>query len=46
MADGAKLNFFTDTGGGLFIFADVVEKLKIPVESVPGDGGRKMETIA
>ncbi|HEX8268178.1 MAG TPA: hypothetical protein VF596_22455 [Pyrinomonadaceae bacterium] len=46
MADGAKLNFFTDTGGGLFVFADVVEKLKIPVESVAGDGGRKMETIA
>ncbi len=29
--DGTTLNFFTDTGGGLFIFSDVVERLKLPL---------------
>ncbi|MDQ4122533.1 MAG: hypothetical protein M3209_13935 [Acidobacteriota bacterium] len=42
--DGEKLSFFTDTGGGLFVFADTVEKLKLPVESV-SEGERKMELI-
>jgi hypothetical protein len=28
-AEGVRLNFFTDTGGGLFLFSDVVEKLKL-----------------
>ncbi len=28
-ADNIKLNLFTDTGGGLFIFGDVAEKLKL-----------------
>lgn len=43
--EGVKLNFFTDTGGGLFIFSDVVERLKIPVERSEGDGGRPMTTV-
>lgn len=29
--DGTTLNFFTDTGGGLFIFSDVAERLKLPL---------------
>jgi hypothetical protein len=29
--DGTTLKFFTDTGGALFIFADVVEQLKLPL---------------
>lgn len=34
-ADGAvTLNFFTDTGGGLFIFSDVAERLKLPLLKV------------
>ena len=28
---GVTLNFFTDTGGGLFIFADAAERLKLPL---------------
>lgn len=30
--DGVTLNFFTDTGGGLFLFSDVVERLKLSVQ--------------
>lgn len=37
-ADGNKLVFFTDTGGGLFLFSDVVERLKIPVVKVEEKG--------
>jgi hypothetical protein len=33
--DRKKLNFFTDTGGGLFVFSDVVEHLKIPTVKSP-----------
>jgi len=43
---GTKLNFFTDTGGGLFIFADVAQNLKIPVENIKADGGRSFEIVA
>lgn len=30
-ADGTTLNLFTDTGGGLFLFSDTVERLKLSV---------------
>ena len=30
-ADGTTLNLFTDTGGGLFLFSDVAERLQLPV---------------
>ena len=29
--DGTTLKFFTDTGGSVFIFADVVDQLKLPL---------------
>jgi hypothetical protein len=35
--DGTVLNFYSDTGGALFIFADVVERLKLA--STKGEGG-------
>lgn len=43
---GAKLNFFTDTGGGLFIFAAAAEQLKLAKTSVKGDDGKTFETVA
>lgn len=36
--DGTTLNFFTDTGGGLFVFSDVVERLKLPVQKPEAEG--------
>ena len=36
--DGTTLKFFTDTGGALFIYADVVEQLKLPLIK-GGSGG-------
>lgn len=36
--DGNKLVFFTDTGGGLFIFADAVERLKLPTTKIQENG--------
>jgi len=36
--DGARLNFFTDTGGGLFIFSDLVERLKLPTTKIEENG--------
>lgn len=36
-ADGVTLNFFTDTGGGLFVFSDVVERLKPPVQKTESE---------
>src|SRR5215213_9082789 len=39
-----KLNFFTDTGGGLFIFSDVVEHLKIPLVKVQ-ENGQTLELV-
>lgn len=38
-ADGTTLNFFTDTGGGLFIFSDVAERLKLLVQEVKTEEG-------
>src|SRR5258708_6287293 len=32
-ADGVKLHLFTDSAGGLFLFADTVEKLNLSVTS-------------
>ncbi len=41
--DGTTLKFFTDTGGGLFIFADVVDQLKLPLmKGSKADGDRVM----
>lgn len=37
--DGVTLNFFTDTGGGLLVFSDVVERLKLPVTKIKTDEG-------
>lgn len=45
-ADGTRLSFFTDTGGGLFLFADTVERLKIETLKIEADGGRKMEVVS
>jgi hypothetical protein len=42
--EGDKLSFFTDTGGGLFIFSDVVDRLKISVLKFE-ENGRPLEYI-
>jgi hypothetical protein len=42
--EGNKLSFFTDTGGGLFIFSDVVDRLKIPILKFE-ESGRPLEYI-
>ncbi|MEJ7576207.1 MAG: hypothetical protein WKF74_04275 [Pyrinomonadaceae bacterium] len=44
-SDGITLNFFTDTGGGLFVFSDVVERLKLPVISIEADEGQKFNVV-
>ena len=36
--NGTTLNFFTDTGGGLFVFSDVVERLKLPLLKPEAEG--------
>jgi hypothetical protein len=46
MLDGTKLNFFTDTGGGIFVFAAVAENLKLVKTSVKGDDGKTFETVS
>src|SRR5262245_33111777 len=39
--NGTTLKFFTDTGGALFIFADVVDQLKLPrTKGSKADGDR------
>lgn len=43
---GEKMVFFTDTGGGLFLFADTVERLKIAATQIEADGGRKMDIVS
>lgn len=42
--DGIKLKFFTDTGGGLFIFSDAVETLRLNTAKREVDG-RLVETV-
>jgi hypothetical protein len=42
--EGNKLSFFTDTGGGLFVFSDVVDRLKIPILKFE-ENGRPLEYI-
>ncbi|MEW6733116.1 MAG: hypothetical protein AB1489_17450 [Acidobacteriota bacterium] len=36
--DGTKLNFFTDSGGGLFIYNDVAEHLRLLTVNISGEG--------
>jgi hypothetical protein len=36
--DGTKLEFFTDTGGGLFILSEAAERLGLPVANLGGEG--------
>ena len=42
--DGTTLNLFTDTGGGLFLFSDVVERLKLSV--VKGETKNSPDMVA
>ncbi|HYP26724.1 MAG TPA: hypothetical protein VE262_08405 [Blastocatellia bacterium] len=42
--DRKRLSFFTDTGGGLFIFSDAVEQLKIPILKMQ-EGGQTLEMV-
>lgn len=37
---GQTLNFYTDTGGGLFLYAEEAERLGLPVSEVEADGQR------
>ena len=34
-ADNLKLSLFTDSAGGLFLYADTVERLKLPIVTLP-----------
>jgi len=36
--DGTRLTFFTDTGGGLFLLRDAVERLRLSMVNVGGEG--------
>lgn len=36
--NGARLDFFTDTGGGTFVFSDVAEELKLSSFKIQEDG--------
>lgn len=36
--DGTKFNFYTDTGGGLFIFRDAAERLRLSIVKIGGEG--------
>ncbi len=46
MTNGTILNFFTDTGGSNFIFADDGERLHLEKTSVKTDNGQTFETIS
>lgn len=37
-ADGTRLTFYTDTGGGLFLLRDAVERLRLSMVNVGGEG--------
>lgn len=41
--DGARLRFFTDTGGGLFIQRAAAERAKLPIATLEGDGGEPID---
>lgn len=44
--DGVKLNFFTDTGGGIFVFATEVERLHLEKIPVKFENGKTFDTVA
>lgn len=44
--DGTKLNFFTDTGGGIFVFADAAEHLHLEKTSIKADNGKMFEMVS
>lgn len=44
--NGEKLNFFTDTGGGIFVFADAVERFQLEKTSVKANNGKAFEMVS
>jgi hypothetical protein len=36
--DGTKLSFYTDSGGGLFVYRDVAERLRLSIINIGGAG--------
>ncbi|MDX2033714.1 MAG: hypothetical protein SF339_23765 [Blastocatellia bacterium] len=43
---GAKLNFFTDSGGGLFIFREAAERLGLSIRNLGGEGDEAFHVAA
>ena len=44
--DDVKLTLFTDSAGGTFLYEDMVERLKLILDSVPGDNGNSLRVVS